>query len=185
MRLKKIFSLLFLIITIFFLSAAAVVNAVEVTATIPVGMSFWYSVYDSGKDEIFMDNGNGELLVLSASSNSFSTFSMGTNLAGLAFDPAKGEIFVANEKGNNVWVISETTNNVIAIIRVGNAPVGVAYDSSRGEVFVTNSNDNTVSVISDVNNTVVATIAVGNAPQGLAYDLGKGDFCGQLKSGRK
>ena len=174
-NLKKVFLASTLITLILALSASTPVHSIEVTATIHVGTNFVDSTYDSEKGEVFMDNSNGELLIISDSSKTFSTLSMGTSLAGIAYDSGKGEIFVANEKGNTVSVISDTTNNVVATVRVGNAPIGVACDSGKGEVFVTNRNDNTVSVISDIDNTVVATIAVGTAPDGIAYDSGKGE----------
>ena len=89
---------------------------------------------------------------------------------GLAYDPSKGEIFVANNGlggGNTVSVISDNTNAVVANITVGSGPLGVAYDSGKGEIFVTSGGNSTVSVISDASNTVVATIPV-SIPQSIA-----------------
>jgi YVTN family beta-propeller protein len=104
------------------------------------------------------------------------TIQVGTIPQGLAYDSAKGEIFVANPAANAVSVISDITNTVIATINVGSDPSEVAYDSIKGEIFVTNSLDSTVSVISDSNNTVVATVAVENYPSAIAYDSSKGEI---------
>ena len=104
------------------------------------------------------------------------TIPLGTLPQGLAYDSAKGEIFVANPAVNAVSVISDSTNAVVATINVGSDPNEVAYDSGKGEIFVTNGLGSSVSVISDSNNTVVATVAVGNYPSTIAYDSGKGEI---------
>ena len=78
---------------------------------------------------------------------------------GMAYDSAKGEIFVATpgsalDLSNSVSVISDITNAVVANITVGIAPYGVAYDPAKGEVFVSNQGSDTLSVISDSGNQV-------------------------------
>jgi YVTN family beta-propeller protein len=77
------------------------------------------------------------------------TITVGTGPEGVAYDSAKGEIFIANYKLNTVSVISDSSNAVVATVPVGNYPIGVAYDSAKGEIFVANGGSNTVSVISD------------------------------------
>jgi len=86
----------------------------------------------------------------------------------LAFDSAKGEVFVTD--GNNVSVISDVTNAVTGTIHVGMSPEDLAYDGGMGEVFVANSGSDNVSVISDGTNTVAATFPVGSNPEGITYD---------------
>jgi YVTN family beta-propeller protein len=100
---------------------------------------------------------------------------------GVAYDSAKGEVFVTNfgagyfvGGGNNVSVISDANNTVVANVTVGTNPVGVAYDSAKGELFVAISGS-TVSVISDANNTVIATVTVGSQPYGVVYDSAKSE----------
>ncbi len=113
------------------------------------------------------------------------TINVGAFPWGIAYDSAKGEIFVANsgngavhgtvsvisDSNNTVIetinvangaasytdsVISDITTTVVATINVGTFPWGVAYDSAKGEIFVTNASPGTVSVISDSTNTVIA-----------------------------
>src|SRR5207245_7672141 len=91
---------------------------------------------------------------------------------GLAYDSAKGEVFVV--KGGAVSVISDTTNAVVATGNVGGGPFGVAYDSGMNEVFVANQGSNTVSVISDATNDLAATVGVGSRPFGVASDSARG-----------
>ncbi|MHB9160360.1 MAG: YncE family protein [Nitrosotalea sp.] len=104
------------------------------------------------------------------------TITVGSGPAGVAYDSAKGEIFVANVGDNTISVISDTSNAVVATITVGSVPIGVAYDSAKGEIFVANNGDNTISVISDTSNAVVATITVGRNPFAVAYDSAKGEI---------
>ncbi|MDE1867565.1 MAG: Ig-like domain repeat protein, partial [Thaumarchaeota archaeon] len=93
----------------------------------------------------------------------------------IAYDSAKGEVFVPNGGDGTVSVINDVSNSVTNTITVGNNPTDIAYDSAKGEVFVANSNDGTVSVINDVSNSVTNTITVGNNPTDIAYDSAKGE----------
>jgi DNA-binding beta-propeller fold protein YncE len=97
------------------------------------------------------------------------TVTVGNLPGAMAYDSAKGEIFVANEGvaagTSTISVISDSNNTAVATIPV-EAPFGVAYDSGKSEIFVTNTLfehsllnpttnfiSNTVSVISDSSNT--------------------------------
>ncbi len=109
---------------------------------------------------------------------------VGTAPQGLAYDSAKGEVFVSNPGSNSVSVISDASGSMVATVTHFAGPLGLAYDSAKGEVFVANYAGNTVSVISDASNSVVANVTVGTAPQGLAYDSAKGEvFVANAASG--
>src|SRR5947208_2986242 len=88
------------------------------------------------------------------------TVPVGSVPEGVAYDSARGEVFVTNLVDGTVSVISDSTNAVVATVPVGSGPIGVAYDSARGEVFVASVGFNTVSVISDSTNTIVALVSV-------------------------
>jgi YVTN family beta-propeller protein len=94
----------------------------------------------------------------------------------LAYDSAKGEIFVADAGANTIQVISDNTYVVIANLTLpaGSSPYGLAYDSGSHKVFCT-SGSSTVSVISENNNAVIENVSVGYRPQGLVYDAAKGE----------
>jgi len=55
---------------------------------------------------------------------------------GVAYDPANGDVYVANFGDGIVSVISDSTNTVIANVSVPGTPADVAYDSAKGEIFV-------------------------------------------------
>ncbi len=97
-----------------------------------------------------------------------------TDLAGIAYDPAKGELFVANEALDSVLVISDTNNSVVATVPVGYYPYGLAYDSANGEVYVANSNSNFTSIIS-------AATQYG----GRERDRGRGSLRCRLRPGER
>lgn len=101
---------------------------------------------------------------------SIGNITVGGGPDGIAYDSAKGEIFVANFDSNNVSAINDTTNRVVATIKVGIGPFGVAYDVGKGEIFVANTQSDNMSVISDATNRVVASIQLGSQPDGVAYD---------------
>jgi YVTN family beta-propeller protein len=175
-KVSKILVLLF--IGVFLLSAVNMVDALGVTATIPVGRAPMGVAYDSAKGEIFVTNGQDNTIsIISDSTNAVvATIPVGAYPYGVAYDSAKGEIFVVNLHGNSVSVISDSSNAIVATIPVGQSPYNIAYDSAKGELYVTNSYDGTVSVISDNTNTVIATIPVGTEPFGIACDSGKGEI---------
>jgi YVTN family beta-propeller protein len=170
--------LVLVFVVIFVLSTVNMVNALGVTATIPVGNAPSGLAYDSAKGEIFVTNGQDNTTsVISDNTNTvIATIPVGGYPYGVAYDPAKGAVYVVNLWDNNVMVISDSSNAVVATIPVGQSPYNIAYDSTKGELFVTNQYDGTVSVISDSTNTVVATIPVGVEPFSIAYDSGKGEL---------
>ena len=95
---------------------------------------------------------------------------VGTNPTSVAYDSARGEIFVANSGSDNVSVINDSTNLVVASVGVGSNPYSLAYDPANGTVFVANEMGGSLSVINDTTNTVVQTVTLGSYPIGLAYD---------------
>ena len=120
------------------------------------------------------------LFLLSAFSSSLvhaqpATIIVGSEPYGIAYDSAKGELFVANHNSGWVSVISDSTNAATASVPVGSEPFGITYDSAKGKVFVSNYGANSVSVISDSTNAIVATVKGLNGPQSLAYDSAKGE----------
>ena len=140
----------------------------------------------------------GMVSVISDATNSVvATVAVGSDPNGIAYDAAKGELFVTNAGRNPsdisaanfntgvVSVISDATNTVVATVPVGPFPQGIAYDSIKGELFVTNGGKTatssspatagSVSVISDKTNTVIATAKLPNAGE-VAYDSGKNEL---------
>jgi YVTN family beta-propeller protein len=190
-----------------------------VALTIPVGSNPSGIAYDSGKGEIFVaDFGNAGMLVEGAVSNSdtvsvisdatntvIANITVGNSPCGMAYDPAKNEVFVYNSGGNGsipyISVILDSNNTVIANLEsvpvapkfvgvpIANEPNiigdavspngGVVYDAGKGEIFVGDDavygNEQRVLAISDSNNSAVATVPVV-MPMAMAYDSSKGEI---------
>lgn len=165
-----------------------VVATIPLGNPVPIGVAYWI-VYDSGKSELFVSlsfAGNGKVIIISDKSNTVvGEITVGGEPEDLAYDSAKGEIFVANALSNEVSIISDKTDTTTATVALPFGTSALTYDSGRGEIFATNippknmsnpnASSNTVSVISDSSNQAVTNITVGSSPQGLAYDQGKNE----------
>lgn len=154
----------------------------SVVATVPAHNATLVA-YDSGRGEIFVSNGlaalvqlNGVYVISDTTNTVVATVTVGSGSADLAYDPAKGVVFVANLNSNNVSVISDSTNKVAASIPVGVSPVGVAYDPRTADILVANSGSSNVSVIADLNYTVVQSVGnlFGAGAEGEGFDSGTG-----------
>jgi YVTN family beta-propeller protein len=171
----------------------------SVVATIPLGDFPSSIAYDPAKGEIFVaedgaipsdanasNTASGLISIISDSNNSVvATVPVGPFPDGIAYDPAKGEIFVANSGSTtvpgSVSIISDATDKVTTTIATGsigltNSPGNMAYDSVKGEVFMVEFYSNSTSVISDATNSVVATIPSGPHPFDIVYDSGSGEL---------
>jgi YVTN family beta-propeller protein len=81
---------------------------------------------------------------------------VGKEPAGLVYDPASNQVFVANEGSSSVSVISGTT--VVKTLKVGKTPETVLYDPKTTLLYSVNSGSNNVSVINGSTDKVVGTI---------------------------
>ncbi|MGD0646332.1 MAG: hypothetical protein ABSA75_15680 [Candidatus Bathyarchaeia archaeon] len=164
-------------IVIFILSMVASAYAASLTTTITTGgVGAEGVVYDPAMHEIFVDNYySGNILAISDINNQqVADIIALTQYAGppfnLAYDSAKGEIWVAD--GTGAYAISDANNQVVAnvtnIISSWGSLVQIACDPKTGEVFV-NYNTFTglgspyMQVISDSSNTIIANVTQAGA----------------------
>jgi len=149
------------------------------------GVEPYRVVYDRGKGEVFTSDSAGGVGLSVINDTSFTVVKTiplpGVAPTGMAYDPAKGEIFVGTESGSNVTIVNDTTDTIVGTIsHVGDDPWSLAYDSGKGEIFVANLfgavlNSN-VTVINDTTDSIVARINIGQSPSGeIVYDSGKGE----------
>ncbi len=92
------------------------------------------------------------------------------------YDPATGDVYVANNGSGNVTVVSAATASAVADVGVGVGPTSLVYDPGTGEIFVGNSGSNNTSVILASTNLVVATVGLAGSPTGLSYDGSAGEI---------
>ncbi len=163
----------------------------SVAATIPVHENIWSLAYDSALDELFAaapDQGNISVVSLSTQ-HEVATISENRTEepVAVAYDPALGEVFVANDLGwmDTLLVISDGTNRIVATVPISCAgrppstfqnPMSVAYDSRAASVYVSCLLDGTLSVVSTGNNTQEAIAGSSSYGSGgaLAYDAASG-----------
>ncbi len=161
-------------------------NASLTFATIPAGVGPTTAVYDGATDQVFVastdgSGGGAQLFALSGANGTVQasvplppTLTRTTAGLGLAYDPGRAEIFLADPSDNALLVVSDSTDTVVATVPVASTPTGVAYDPQEGQIFVTDYGSNEVSVVNDTNLTTVATIAVCGLPTGIALDPASG-----------
>jgi YVTN family beta-propeller protein len=89
---------------------------------------------------------------------------------GLALDPRRDLLLVADNGANALTVIHPLNLSQQATVGVGTAPTEVVYVPVLDEYFVADSGSNQVSVVNASTLTVVKNISVGGSPEGIAYD---------------
>ncbi len=100
---------------------------------------------------------------------------------GGAYDPATGDIYVANGLSSNVSVINGSTDQVVGDFPTYGAgcgtssPTAVTYDPDLKELYVADSGCNRVLVMNPLSGAISATVTVKNGPDAIAYDATDGD----------
>lgn len=127
-----------------------------------------WDVYDTATGQTWVTGSN--VAIINDSTNTlYRVITVGSNPQGIAYDPLRNEIFIADNGSANVDVVNGSTDSVVATIGVGTAPTGVAYDARTHEIFVTNYGSGNLSVINDSTDRVVRSVGVGLGPTGVAY----------------
>ena len=135
-----------------------------VTTTISVSGTPDYLAYDSGKGEIFVGSESTEspygnlIQVISDSTNKVVATIQFTasdpTLGPMAYNPAKGEIYVNSGISTTVGIISDSTNKFVGAVNtngVAGSACGIAYDSGTGTVYAISNigTPGSIAVISD------------------------------------
>ena len=95
------------------------------------------------------------------------TLQVGQNPTGMAVNPKRNEVYVANTRSGTVSVIDAVQNRVVATIAARRQPYGVSVDDDGRRAYVANSGSNNVSVIDLDQRRELMTAATGEQP-GLA-----------------
>jgi len=149
-----------------------------VVATVPLPCNPLAMVFDSGNGALYTVMGCADVTVTGAANlTTFATISIPSGGAfQIAYDSAKGEIFVPNVLSGTVTIIDDTREAVLANLSVGTDPQAAAYDPTNGAVYVANGGSDNVSVVSDASDQVVATVPVGDNPIAAAWDEAGGSI---------
>lgn len=92
------------------------------------------------------------------------TLQVGQNPTGMAANPKRDEVYVANAKSGTVSVIDAVRNQVVATIGVQRLPYSIAVDAEGRRAYVPNSGSNSVSVLDLGSRREIATAATGDQP---------------------
>ena len=87
------------------------------------------------------------------------TIAVGKSPTGVAANPRRNEIYVANTDSNNVSVIDAENNRVVSTIGVHRSPFFVEVSSDGTRAYVANSGSSNLSVIDLDQRKVIKTIA--------------------------
>lgn len=97
---------------------------------------------------------------------------VGENPDAIAYDAARGEVYVFNAKGNSATVIEAKSAKVVATIPLGGAPEFPAVDAAAGRIYINLEDKSEVVAIDTAKHEVVAhwPLAPGEEPTGIAFD---------------
>jgi len=131
----------------------------QVIATIAVGIQPGGIALDSHTNEVYVASefppvihygpymNYSNLTEINATTNEVTALlPMHSNPIHVAYDPANGDLYVANA-GANVTVVNATSNTILGSIPVGDQPVDLAFDPVNGYVYSANLGSNNVTVI--------------------------------------
>ncbi len=99
------------------------------------------------------------------------------NSGGIAYDSAKGKIYLTEATSNSVAVISVASGNVTKNISLDSQPhllwaAPLVYDPAKGYIYVLNGHG--LTIISDSTDSVVGNVTLPAIPNWAAYDPSNG-----------
>jgi YVTN family beta-propeller protein len=96
----------------------------------------------------------------------------GKNPDAIAYEPAKGEVYIFNHSGTSVTVIEAKSAKVVSTIELGGTPEFAVADSAAGRVYCNLEDKSEVVAIDSAKHEVVSrwSLAPGKEPTGIALD---------------
>lgn len=150
--------------------------------TLSGGAEFDGAAVDSTDGDIYVPSGNvGGNFVEVYSGTSFASVGqipVGQGPDAALFDPANGDVYVANAGSDNVSVIDSITNQVIANVPIGGGfagPADLTLDSETGNLYVTGFFNNAI-VVNVSSGRVVANVSLRSYGTGMVFDPENGEL---------
>jgi YVTN family beta-propeller protein len=94
---------------------------------------------------------------------------------GVLFDPANGNLVVADPGGNDTYLVDPATEKVVGTAPAGFLPKWFAYDSRNREMYVVDPGSENITVY-NASMVPVASIPTGYSPTAIAFDSANGDL---------
>jgi YVTN family beta-propeller protein len=92
----------------------------------------------------------------------------------VAYDPASGRLFCANQKSGVLAVLNAASGEVVKVLETGAGALGVTLSADRAIAYVANRGAGTVSIVDTRALTVRASLATGTHPNTVAVDRRSG-----------
>ncbi|MGX9964895.1 YncE family protein [Roseomonas sp. F4] len=98
----------------------------------------------------------------------------GEGTVNIAFDPASGRLFCANQRSGTLTVLNAASGEVVKSIETGAGALGVTLSADGGICYVANRGAGTVSLVDTRTMAVVASLATGTHPNTVTVDPSSG-----------
>jgi YVTN family beta-propeller protein len=133
------------------------------------------AVWDSKNNKVFVTDEDGNLTVISGTTNAvLSNQDMGLMQSLPVYDASNGDVYIANTYAGNVTVVSATTYKPVANLVLGNQTYAIGVSPVTGDVYLVNVGNDTTTVISPSTNREIGVVTVGLAAWAITNATGNG-----------
>ncbi|MBR0680452.1 YncE family protein [Roseomonas eburnea] len=98
----------------------------------------------------------------------------GEGAINVAFDPASGRLFCANQRSGTLTVLNAASGEVAKVLETGAGALGVTLSADGAIAYIANRQAGTVSVVDTRALTVLGSLATGTHPNTVAVDRRSG-----------
>lgn len=157
-----------------------ITNRVVANVSFPAYYDSYKPIFDASDGLVYVSLSPFQMSAINATTDLIAgSTSIGSGLEGEAYDPANGDIYVADLTSNTVTVFSGENATVpftnISAITVGQNPYGVGFDAVTGDVYVANEGDSSVSIIDCRTNQVVGLLPAIQPGPAVVADSANGN----------
>lgn len=125
----------------------------------------------SSQEVVVTGGYTGNLSVVSATTGSLlQVVHVGSNIAGIVYDAANGELYIADQGAGQVLEVSATTLAVTSTFTVGSTPEALALDPSNAQLYIADQGSASISILNTTTGALQGTVAVGSGPDAVAFD---------------
>jgi DNA-binding beta-propeller fold protein YncE len=147
----------------------------NVSTTLPIDEVPLALAVDPASQRVLASTPTGVLVVNDSNFSIVKQIVAGLGADAFALDPARGEVYIANQDAWNVTVLAVSSGRLVANIAIGSAPSALTYASGTSSIYVENSwLGGSASLVSGSSNRISGSFTgpSGSGPFGpsAAYD---------------
>ncbi len=131
------------------------------------------AAYDSGTAEVYVSDQGSSWIAAWNATYPYALVNqtyVGENPTGMAVDPRRDRLVVAEVQSKNVEVLTASNLSVVANVTVGWNPTDVVYVPITDQYYVADSGSNNLSIINASTLNVITNVSVGGCPFDETYD---------------